>query len=251
MLPLVSIITPTYNCENFIQDTIVSVLNQTFSNWELILIDDCSSDGTFDTLKTYEQKDNRIKVLKSTENVGPGEIRNIGIRHAKGRYLSFLDGDDIWLPEKLEKHLKYIEKHKAPISFTSYTLINDNGDDINKKIQVRNEKLFFKDYLKDTIIGCSTAIIDRDIIKDVAFKKMKSRVDTLLWITLLKQGYWALGYDENLVKYRVHKNSVSANKVKAAKKVWSLYRDELKFSLIKSSYYFVNYAIRSTIKHIY
>lgn len=124
---IVSIITPIYNCEQFLQETIQSVLNQTYTNWELILIDDCSTDNSLSIAETAAQRDSRIRVIKLDQNSGPAVARNIGIKKAKGKYIAFLDSDDMWFPNKLEKQLSFMEKNQIPFTYTGYEKINEDG----------------------------------------------------------------------------------------------------------------------------
>jgi teichuronic acid biosynthesis glycosyltransferase TuaG len=248
---LVSIITPSYNSETFIKDTILSVLNQTFQNWEMIIVDDKSRDESINIIQEFIKNDNRIKFIKLNNNMGAAMARNEALKVSKGRYISFLDSDDIWSPAKLEKQLTFMQSNNYPISFTSYETINENGKENNHIIRTV-KSLDLEQYLKNTIIGFSTSMIDRNLIKEeLKFLDIRIRQDTNLWITILKQGYKAYGLDEVLVKYRIHSNSISSNKVKAAKQVWNLYFNIHKFGLLKSIYYFSWYAFNAVKKRIF
>ena len=158
MKPTVSIITPSYNSSNFIAETIKSVLNQTYQEWEMIIIDDYSSDISINIIEKYIKKDNRIKLLKLEKNVGPAYARNIGIKEAKGKYISFLDSDDIWYPNKLEEQIKFMQKNDLSLTYSSYETIDEN----NLKINIRfvKEKISYKDMLKSNHIGNLTGIYD-------------------------------------------------------------------------------------------
>ena len=247
---LVSIITPSYNSKRFIKETIDSVLAQTYQDWEMIIVDDKSQDNSVEYIKNLIKDDHRIKLIELSENVGAAMARNKALEVVRGKYIAFLDSDDIWLPKKLEIQINFMQKKECPISFTSYQIIDENSNETNHIINTV-ESLNLKQYLKNTIIGFSTSMIDRELIKDeIKFLNIRIRQDTNLWITLLKQGYKAYGINEVLVKYRVHSNSISANKVKAAKGVWNLYFNIHKFGLIKSIYYFSFYAFSAVKKRI-
>jgi len=244
---LISIIIPTYNCENTISETIKSVLNQTYKNWELIITDDKSVDSTFSILMKFQNDDNRIKVHQLTVNSGAAIARNNSIKFSNGRFIAFLDSDDIWYDEKLKIQYDFMNKKKCSISFTSYELINEYGEPINKKIKADKE-VNYKSYLKNTIIGMSTSMIDRYYVKEINFINIRTRQDTYLWINLLKKGNLAYGIQDVLAKYRLRKNSISANKYKAAKQVWRLLYDFEQLGFFKSLYYFSFYAINAIKK---
>lgn len=246
---LVSIITPLYNSEKYIEETLKAVINQSYENWEMIVVDDCSTDSSTRIVENFSNADKRVKLIKNEKNIGPALTRNIALEEAKGRFIAFLDSDDIWEQTKLEKQVSFMLEKKAPLSFTSYQLVNSSGDLLNHIIQ-SVPKLNLTDYLKNTIIGCSTAMIDKSITGTFEFLNIPTRQDTHLWITLLKKGYAAYGISDVLVKYRVHKNSISSNKLNAAKQVWNLYYNIEKFGFFKSSYYFVNYAFNAVKKRV-
>uniref|UniRef100_A0A2A4YTY3 Glycosyl transferase n=1 Tax=OCS116 cluster bacterium TaxID=2030921 RepID=A0A2A4YTY3_9PROT len=251
MNDLVSIITPSYNCQKFVADTIDSVLAQGYDNWEMIIVDDASTDESITVIEKYAKQDERIKLIKLAENGGAAMARNKALEHATGRYIAFLDSDDIWYADKLNQQVKFMADNNHPISFTSYATMNEDGQDLNHIIKVVNS-LTLEQYLKNTIIGFSTAMIDKSQMKNgIKFLNIRIRQDTNLWITLLKQGYKAYGLNQTLVRYRIHSNSISANKVKAAKQVWNLYFNIHKFGLFKSAYYFIHYAGNAVKKRIF
>ena len=251
MNDLISIITPSYNSKYFVGDTIRSVLSQGYKNWEMIIVDDCSTDGSVEVIKKIIKNESRIKLIRLKKNTGSAMSRNAALEVANGRFIAFLDSDDIWYPNKLEKQVEFMLKRKAPISFTSYELIGENGASKNHIIH-SVEKLTQIDYLKNTIIGFSTSMIDTQIVGN-SFRMMdiRTRQDTSLWITLLGKGFSAHGLNKALVKYRIHSNSISANKIKAAKQVWNLYFHIHKFGLFRSIYYFSSYAFNAIKKRIY
>lgn len=248
-MDLVSIITPVYNSDKFISETIQSILNQSYTNFELIVIDDYSKDNTVEIVKTFSEKDSRVKLIQLELNSGAAGARNIGLENSKGRFIAFCDCDDIWFENKLEYQIHFMLEKSIPISFTSYQLINEKGESMNKVINAI-DKITYLEYLKNTIIGMSTSIIDTSLVKEIRFENIRTRQDTMLWITLLKRGYVAYGIKEVLVKYTVRSNSISANKFKAASKVWDLYYNMEKMGLFKSSYYFLFYAFNAIKKRL-
>jgi teichuronic acid biosynthesis glycosyltransferase TuaG len=247
---LVTIITPSYNCSKFISDTVNSVLSQSYSNWEMIIVDDCSTDNSVEIIERITGDNPKIKLIKLENNVGSAQSRNAALEVASGRFIAFLDSDDIWYTDKLEKQVEFMLKRKAPISFTSYELIDENGVSKNHIIH-SVEKLTQIDYLKNTIIGFSTSMIDTQIVGN-SFRMMniRTRQDASLWITLLGKGFIAQGINEVLMKYRVHSQSISANKVKAAKQVWNLYFNLHRLGFLKSIYCFSFYVFNAVKKRI-
>lgn len=249
--PMVSIITPAYNSAQFIMDTIVSVQKQTFEDWELLIVDDASTDETFSILESLARKDRRIKPFLLENNSGAAVTRNKGLKEATGRYIAFLDSDDQWYPTKLEKQLAFVQEKRAPISFTSYDLVNEDNEALNKIIRCV-PKLDYVSHFKNTIICTSTSMIDTELVgRDFSFVNIRTRQDCYLWITLLKRGHLAYGLDEVLMSYRVRKDSISANKFKAAAKVWYLYYDLEKLGFFKSAYYFSFYAFNAVKKRVF
>jgi teichuronic acid biosynthesis glycosyltransferase TuaG len=250
MTSLVSIITPSYNSKKFIKETITSVISQTYENWEMIIVDDCSKDDSVKFIQELIKDEKRIKLIKLDENIGAAMARNKALEMAQGRYIAFLDSDDIWLSSKLEIQLNFMQENNYSISFTSYEIVDENSQSDGHIIKTV-KSLNLEQYLKNTIIGFSTSMIDSVLIdKEIRFLDIRIRQDANLWVTLLKQGYMAYGIDEVLVKYRVHSNSISANKIKAAKGVWDLYYNIHKFGLVQSIYYFSYYAFNAIKKRI-
>lgn len=247
---LISIISPSYNSSDFIEVTINSISAQTYRNWELIVVDDCSKDNTVSILKKLSETDSRIKYFTNATNQGAAISRNIGLENARGRFIAFLDSDDLWYPQKLDIQINFMLSNICPISFTSYELIDEKGLQIDKIIQTV-EKIDYQGYMKNTIIGMSTSMIDTNIVgKDFRFTNIRTRQDTYLWITLLKKGFKAYGINQVLAKYRVRSNSISANKFKAAKRVWYLYYNLEKLGMVKSTYYFSFYVYNAFKKRI-
>lgn len=206
-MPTVSIITPVYNSRQFLLQTYATVLNQTYEDWEWILVDDCSSDGSYDFMCT-NFSDQRVHIYSNKKNSGAGYTRNSAIRHATGRYLSFLDADDLWGETKLECQMRVMQEKDAVISHTSYTFIDERGNNRAGCVNVSHE-LFLVEYMKSTEIGCSSVMIDRRQIPNVRFVSSRAREDTLLWVSLLSKGYKSVGIDKPLMKYRISSNQVT------------------------------------------
>ncbi|MET1260752.1 glycosyltransferase family 2 protein [Flagellimonas sp. DF-77] len=248
--PLVSIVTPTYNSEDFIAHTVASVQAQTVSDWEMIIVDDASKDGTKAVVGKISKADPRVKLFANATNSGAAVTRNVGLENATGRYLAFLDSDDLWKPEKLAKQIAFMTDHGAPIACTSYDLVNEQGEALNKIIH-SVPQLDYTAHLKNTAIGMSTSMIDTNLVKnDFRFINIRTRQDCYLWITLLKRGHIAFGMPEVLASYRVRKGSISSNKFKGMKKVWYLYYDLEKLGLFRSAYYFFFYAFNALKKRL-
>ena len=249
MNSLVSIITPSYNSSKFIIDCIASVFSQTYKNWEMIIVDDCSEDNSKEIISELSTKDKRINPIFLEKNVGAAEARNTAIRQSKGKYVAFLDSDDLWNPKKLEKQLYFMNKNEIVFSYTNYQLMSENGEDLSNFI-LAPEKMTYDSYLKNTIIGCLTVIIDREKSGEFEMPNICSSHDMALWLLIMKRGFSAYGLDDNLAKYRVVSSSNTANKWRAAKDVWRVYRQFEKLSFFYSIWCFLNYAFNAIIKRI-
>jgi teichuronic acid biosynthesis glycosyltransferase TuaG len=231
---LVSIIMPAYNAENTIERSIETVLMQTYDNWELIIVNDCSKDNTLDVLEKY--KDNpKIKVFTNDVNSRAAVTRNNGLKQAQGQYLAFLDSDHLWTERKLEKQIAFMNEKKACFAFTSYDCIDENDTDMGRVIRVP-EKISAMELLGNTIIGCSTVLIDREQMGDFEFIVGNKREDMFTWHLLLKRGFVAYGMDEVMMRYRVTASSSSNNKVDMAIEYYKGLRDVAKLGFFKRSY---------------
>jgi len=240
MINLVSIITPSYNSLRFISQTIESVLSQTYKNWEMIIVDDVSPDNSNEIIEEYIKKDSRIKLIKLEKNSGPAVARNRAIEEAKGRYIAFLDADDLWHPNKLEKQIAFMNENNLSFTYSSYELIDEEGNDLGSF--KTKEKITYSEMLKTSSVGCLTAIYDTEKLGKVYMPLILKRQDYGLWLKLLKDIDTTKGILEPLGTYRILKNSVSSNKINAAKYQWKIYREVEKLSLVKSTYYFIQYA---------
>jgi glycosyltransferase, family 2 len=243
----VSIIVPMYNAEKFIGKTIESVLAQTYQNWEMLIMNDVSTDNSLAIVSMYAKKDERIKIVNTEKNVGVVKGRNFLIDLASGKYIAFLDADDYWHNEKLEKQIKFMKEKNASISCTEYTRVKENEEKINDVII--KEEISYNDMLKNNYLGCLTVIYDAKKIGKRYFKELEKNEDYVLWLEIVKDVNTIYGLKENLAYYRVLDNSRSSNKVKTAKVRWEIYRKIEKLSLLKSLYYFLHYAIRAVLKN--
>ena len=243
----VSIIVPMYNAEKFIGKTIESVLAQTYQNWEMLIMNDVSTDNSLAIVSLYAKKDERIKIVNTEKNVGVVKGRNFLIDLASGKYIAFLDADDYWHNEKLEKQIKFMKEKNASISCTEYTRVKENEEKINDVII--KEEISYNDMLKNNYLGCLTVIYDAKKIGKRYFKELEKNEDYVLWLEIVKNVNTIYGLKENLAYYRVLDNSRSSNKVKTAKVRWEIYRKIEKLSLLKSIYYFLHYAIRAVLKN--
>ena len=243
----ISIIVPMYNAEKFIGKTIESVLAQTYQNWEMLIMNDVSTDNSLAIVSLYAKKDERIKIVNTEKNVGVVKGRNFLIDLASGKYIAFLDADDYWHNEKLEKQIKFMKEKNASISCTEYTRVKENEEKINDVII--KEEISYNDMLKNNYLGCLTVIYDAKKIGKRYFKELEKNEDYVLWLEIVKDVNTIYGLKENLAYYRVLDNSRSSNKVKTAKVRWEIYRKIEKLSLLKSLYYFLHYAIRAVLKN--
>ena len=235
MKDLISIVVPVYNASRFLDETIKSVKDQTIDNWELIFVDDCSTDNSEDIIKQYMKDDKRIKYFKQDKNGGPALARNKGIDLSKGNFLCFLDADDFWDNDKLEKQLNFMKEKNIAFSYTSYEFALYNGDKTGKKVKAK-EELKYKEVLSNNIISTITVmfnlkLIDKELIK---MPNLKYVEDTATWFKILRNGYTAYGISDIYSYYRRSANTESSNKFKTQKSLWNLYRNEEKLSVFKS-----------------
>lgn len=249
---LVSIIIPVYCAEEYIKDTLESVRKQTYSNWELLLVADGEQDSTIPVIEEYIQKteEGRIRLFVQKQNQGAALARNRGAREAGGRFIAYLDADDLWDAEKLEKELAFMQKKDAAFAFTGYEFGDEQAVGTGKIVRVP-EKLVYKEALKNTTIFTSTVMFDTSKISKemLEMPNMKSE-DTALWWKILRNGYDAYGLDENLVTYRRPQQSLSSNKLVAIRRIWDLYRKAEGLSIPYSCYNFCFWAIKAVWRRV-
>jgi len=244
--PLVSIITPSHNCAPVITETLRSIQAQTFTDWEHIIIDDASTDTSQAILDAHCQLEPRARWIGLSQNQGAGVARNAGIEVARGRYIAFLDSDDLWYPEKLRAQLDFMTRGNIEFSFCSYDKIDEQGEVIGKVIAPKQRR--YSDLLKNNTIGCLTVMYDTNKLGKIPMPLIRKRQDLGLWLRLLKKTEYAYGMREKLAQYRICSNSISSNKASAAKFTWKLYREVERLPLPKAIYYFTHYAVNGMIK---
>lgn len=250
MNPLVSIIMPCYNAERYIAQSIESVLAQTYTNWELLITDDCSIDNSVKIAQKYCLQDDRINILVPDEHQGTAVARNLSISRSKGRFVAFLDSDDVWVKEKLEKQIGYMLENDKVFTYSSYEVINHQGLSKNKIVNDAGVMTYNK-YLRNTVIGCGTVVLDKEKIGYFSSPILKTSQDMSLWLSIMKRGFDAYPVPGPLLKYRITPGSATSNKLKAARDVWRVYRDIEKLSLLKSIGCFICYTFNAVKKHVF
>ena len=237
---LVSIITPSFNSEKFIGDTIQSVQNQTYNNWEMIIVDDCSTDQTVSIINQFVVNDHRIRLFQLDKNSGAGVARETALSKAKGDYISFLDADDLWKPLKLEKQLQFLMDTKSHFTFSFYDCIDEEGNSLNKRVGApRNlsyHQLFFCNY-----VGNLTGIYDVNYFGKIAISATRKRQDWILWLTILKKIKKTKPVPESLAFYRVRENSLSASKVDLLKHNFAVYRKFHGYNYVASLFIMIGF----------
>ena len=248
-IPEISIITANYNSEKFIVETIESVKNQTFKNWEMIIIDDNSSDKGVEVIEAYCLQDNRIKLLKNKTNLGPAKTRNRGLEMTKGRYVCFLDSDDIWYEMFLETSLNFLQKNNVAFVFSSYDRRDENLKE-DKGTFFVPQKVSYADILKTCPISCLTAMYDTSVTGKVLMPDILKRQDFALWLQILKKVSFAYGINKPMAIYRMRNNSVSRNKFHAAKYQWNVYRDVEGIGVFRSVILLLHWAKNGLNKYL-
>lgn len=248
MADLVSIITPAYNAEKFLLATIQSVQAQTYPHWEMIIADDGSKDRTYELATKEAANDPRIKVIRSTGgNSGPAVARNHALKASRGRFVAFLDSDDLWLPHKLQTQVDFLLAHKAAFCFSQYRRITENGLETGKLITVP-ESITYRDLIEQNYVATLTTLIDRD--QTGPFEMVDEGYDDfILWLDLIKRCKIAYGLQEDLARYRIVGGSVSRNKWRAAQWIWNIYRNVENLSTLKSAWYLFKYSGKIYFKH--
>lgn len=245
---LVSVIMPSYNSAEYIAESIESVIKQTYPHWELLITDDCSTDNTVEIVKQYVQKDNRIKLFVLKANSGAAVARNNSIKEAQGRYIALLDSDDLWLPEKLEKQLAFMQKNGYEFCYSSCLIYDKNIKEYN--IEICRKKESFKTIKRGDRIPCLTTIYDTKNIGKIYMPNLRKRQDWAFRIQILQKCKYAYGMKEPLAIYRVRANSLSRKKIGLFKYHIAVYRQILNWSFIKSSLYFFCVFLPTHLKKI-
>lgn len=249
---LVSIITPVYKCADYIAKTIESVQSQTYTHWEMILVDDCTPDNSAEIIAKYAAEDRRIRYMKQHQNGGAALARNAGLDAAKGRYIAYLDADDIWLPNKLERQLDFMEKNNIQFSCCDYEKIEEDGTPLNKIVHMP-KTITYNQLLRNTIIQTVGVIIDLNRVDRnlLVMPNVRRGQDSATWLQMLRNGVKFVGQNEVLAQYRRVPHSLSANKLSALKRTWYLYRGVEHLSVPKSVVCLIGWAYHASVKRIY
>lgn len=243
---LVSIVMPAYNCSNFIRITLDSVLAQDYTNWEVIVVDDCSTDNTADVIKEYASRDARIKYNKTEVNSGAAISRNTAVDLATGKYMAFLDSDDVWYPKKLSKQINFMEQNNYNFTCTNYDKIDMQGNPVSGVRKVR-KKSNYNELLIHTI-GNSTVIYNIEQLGKTKIPNIRKRNDYIMWIKVIKKAGHVYGLSETLTSYRIVKGSLSRNKLTLFKYHWRIYREMEHLSIIKSIYVLAAITIKKILR---
>jgi teichuronic acid biosynthesis glycosyltransferase TuaG len=247
--PVVSVIMPLYNAEKYIDKAILSIQGQTFTSWEILIVDDCSTDGSAKIVKNYAIVDSRIKYSLMSKNMGAAYARNYGIKAARGRYIAFLDSDDEWLPDKLSKQLNLMSTTGMAFCYGAYLRVDEEGLPLSPVGVPR--VLTYAEELKTNYVGCLTAIYDTNYFGKMYMPELLCHEDYPLWLNLLKEGVEGVGVTSVIARYCVRKSSLSSNKFRTIQQVWIIYRDLEKLSLVKSIICFVNQSLRALVRNYF
>lgn len=245
---LISIIMPAYNAERTLSQSISSVMNQTWPDWELIIVDDCSNDHTADIILKYERSDSRIRHIKNAKNSGAACSRNYGVAQARGSWIAFLDSDDCWEPEKLALQLEFAQQMQARFTFTGSAFMDESGCRLSHQLTVPDQ-ITFRQLLKQNVISCSSVMIRRDLILQYPMGSDRMHEDFAVWLQILRENHMkAYGLNRPLLIYRLSPSSKSGNKLKAARMTFRVYR-HIGLPYPAAFYYWCWYTIRSLRKY--
>jgi teichuronic acid biosynthesis glycosyltransferase TuaG len=247
-MPLVSIITPAWNAQRYIAATIASVQSQTMPDWEMLVADDCSLDRTAEVVENIAREDRRVRLVRCRKNGGPARARQAALNAASGRYLAFLDSDDLWLAAKLERQIPFMAAKGAALSYTSFRRINADGSRIGR-VRLVPLSLNYRQLLCNTAIATLTAMVDRSLAGDVSMTDA-GYDDLCLWLSILRRGHTAFGLREDLARYRVVGNSVSSRPLRSASWVWNIYRNVEHLSWPDAVWCLANWGTRASLKRV-
>ena len=238
-MDLVSVIIPYYKKRNFIKETIVSVIKQSYDHLEIIIIYDDTNLNDLEFLKEISKLDNRIKIINNNNRLGAGPSRNKGIEQSNGKYIAFIDADDTWLSDKLKNQIAFMKENNYQISHTSYFIINEKKKIIGQR--KARDLLSIDEVLKSCDIGLSTVIIEKKVIKktNTKFPQLVTKEDFVFWLTLLKKNYKFYAYDSNLTNWTDSKNSLSSSTIQKLIDGFKVYNNHMKFNIVKSLYYLI------------
>lgn len=246
---LVSVIMPVFNSSRFLREAIESVLAQTYTNWELLVVDDASTDNSIEIANKYANADSRIRILHNYNHIKmPSAPRNVGVQAAKGRFIAFLDSDDIWFPQKLEQQLPLFNDNRTAIVFSNYEKIDENSMRADRVVTAPTQTTY-KSLLKGNVIGNLTGIYDTKKVGKANIQDIHHE-DYVMWLSILKKGYIARNTETTLAAYREVSQSVSSNKLKVTAWQWHIYKEVEHLSFVRSAYYFANYAFKALFKSL-
>lgn len=234
---LVSVIMPTYNCAKFIGESIDSVLRQTLTDWEIEIVDDCSTDNTHEVLKPYLEKYPNIHYSRLEKNSGPAAARTEAMCRAGGKYIAFFDSDDLWSEDKLEKQVRFMEENDCAFSCTAYCHVDEAGNSLHRACYPPEKTGYKKMLLLSNPIGNTTVMYNQEKLGKYAVPPIRKRNDFALWLKILKDTPCCCGMQEVLASYRIRANSVSSNKLSQIRYHWQLYREIEKLGVFKSAFY--------------
>jgi len=247
--PLVSIITPVYNSMQFLESTINSVIVQSYSNWEWILVDDCSTDGSSELLESLHEREPRVRLFRNPHNLGQGKSRNLAIEKASGDFIAFLDSDDLWVKEKLSIQIEYMAKRQVYFTHTSYGYIDEHGDRIKDTFHVSSHPISYRDLLRRTEISCLTAIYDAKNLGKFYMTEDRTKEDYALWLSILKTGVVSQGLDQELAFYRQHGNSTTSKKYRLILDHYTFLKDNQRLGTLQALKYTLAWIINGFLRY--
>lgn len=246
----VSVIIPVFNAEKYLETTLQSVFVQTYKNIEIVLVDDCSTDKTAKVIAKYKINHPEIVYHLQNKNMGAGVARNKALELASGQYVAFLDSDDLWLPEKIEKQILLMKEKHSPFSYTAIEMIDSEGNIVKRKRKIR-ECCDYEYLLHNTIIATSSVIIDRVLLGDFKMSLRRGGQDYATWLSLLRSGIVAYGINETLVRYRVGHNSLSSNKFKSIKQVWEIQTQYEHINKLSATFHVLCFSFNAIKKYFF
>jgi teichuronic acid biosynthesis glycosyltransferase TuaG len=246
--PLVSVITAAYNAEAFIGATIASVKAQSLTDWEMLVADDASTDRTTAIVAAAAADDPRIRLVRLEKNGGVARARNTALAAARGRFIAFLDSDDLWLPQKLQRQVAFMQAKDAAVSYTAFRRIDETGSRIGRLVTVP-ARLTYRQLLKNTAIATLTGMVDTAKTGPIRMAEAR-RDDYILWLSLLRRGFVARGLKEDLARYRVVRGSLSSKPKRSAAWVWAVYREAENLGRLHAAWCMLHYGARAVMKRL-
>lgn len=247
---IVSVITPVYNAEKHLKSMLQSVLSQTYAEIEIVLVDDCSNDGSAKIIRDIAREHSEIRYYRQEENMGAGVARNKALEMANGRYVAFLDADDEWKPEKIERQLGIMNEKGTPFCYTAIEMIDENNKLIKEKRSVV-ESINYQFLLKNTMIATSSVVVDRKFYGDFRMHNRRGGQDYATWLGLLRNGVIARGINESFVRYRITKDSLSSNKMKSIRQIWEIQTQDEHISKPSALIHIAQWCVNSIKKYYF